>query len=131
MTATNAAATVARNTEIDTKASALGLGLDSIVVLKRQGKSSIKNIVSPSSFGGWLESSASEGERWLRSPAQDGDLYAMEKLGLRLLSGSCLPKLRADRQTSLKESTELGNPSVVERLAANDIIRSFYMTSCS
>src|SRR5216683_1053705 len=80
MTVTNAAAKVARNTEIDTRASALDLGLDSIVLLKRQGKSSVKNIVSPSSFRGWLESSPSEGERWLRNHAQDGDLYAMEKL---------------------------------------------------
>jgi hypothetical protein len=71
MTVTNAAATVARNTETDTKASALDLGLDSIVLLKGQGKSSIKNIVSPSSFRGWLESSPSEGERWLRSAAHE------------------------------------------------------------
>ncbi len=63
MTVTNAAATVARNTEIDTKASALDLNLDSVTLLRRQGKSSVKDIVSPSSFRGWLESSPSEGER--------------------------------------------------------------------
>src|SRR5712664_1991577 len=64
MLATNAAATVVRNSEADTKSSTLDLALDSIVLLKRQGKSSVKNIVSPSSFQGWLESSPSEGEQW-------------------------------------------------------------------
>ncbi len=110
MTVTNTAATVTRNTEIDTKASTLDLGLDYIVLLKKQGKVSLKNIVSPSSFRGWLESSPSDGERSLRSAAQDGDLYAMEKLGLRLLSGDGLRKLRAKAQRSLRESTELCNP---------------------
>ncbi|SRR6266487_669780 len=131
MIVTNAAAAVARNTEIDTKSSTLDFGPELHRSSEKKRGFSVKDIVSPSSFPGWLESSASEGERWLRSAAQDGDLYAMEKPGLRLLSGCCLPKLRPDRQTSLKESTELGNPFAVERLAANDIIRSFYMTSCS
>ena len=91
MTVTNTAATVARHTEIDTKASALDFRLHSIVLLKRQGKSSLKNTVSPSSFRGWLESSPSEDERWLRNRAQDSDLYAMQKPGLRLVIGDgCL-----------------------------------------
>ncbi len=99
MTAMNAAATVARNTEIDTKASTLDLGLESVVLLKKQGKLSVKNIVSPLSF--------------LRTAAQDSDLNAMEKLGLRLLSGDRLPKLPPERQGV----TESGNPFVRERLS--------------
>ncbi len=117
MTVTNAAAKVARNTEIDTRASALDLGLDSIVLLKRQRKSSAKNIVSPSSFRGWLESSPSEGERWLRNRAQEGDLYAMEKLGLRLRTGDGLPKSLEEGLAWLKKSAELGNPFAMEKLA--------------
>jgi len=111
MATTNAAATVARNTEIDTRDSTLDLRLDSIVLLGRQGKSSVKDIVSPSSF--------------LRTADQDTHLNAMEKLRLRFLRGDSLPKLRVERQGSLKKSTDLGNPFVIKRLAANDIIRSF------
>src|SRR5712671_4393239 len=114
MALTNTAAAVTKNTEIETKASPLDLGLDSIVLLKRQGKFSVKNIVSPSSFRGWLESSPSEGERWLRGSAQDGDLYAMEKLGLRLLTGDGLAKSIEEGLRWLKKSAELGNPFAME-----------------
>ena len=106
---------------MDTKAPALDLGLDSIVLLKRQGKSSIKNIVSPSSFRGWLESSPSEGERWVRNRAQDGDLYAMEKLGLRLLTGDGLLKSLEEGLAWLKKSAELGNPFAMEKLAEYEL----------
>ncbi len=57
MTVTNAAATVVRNPETGIKSPTLDLGLDSIVLLKRQGKFSIKNIASASSFREWLGSS--------------------------------------------------------------------------
>src|SRR5258708_2657851 len=121
MSVTNTAASVARNSEIDNKASALDLGLDSIVLLKRQGKSSVKNIVLPSSFRGWLESSPSEGERWLRVAAQDGDLYAMEKLGRRLLTGDGLTKSIDEGLRWLKKSAELGNPFAMEKLAEYEL----------
>jgi len=117
MTVTNAAATVASNSETGPKSPTLDLCLDSIVLLKRQGKSSVKNFVSPSSFRGWLESSPSEGERWLRNRADDGDLYAMEKLGLRLLTGDGLPKSPEEGLGWLKKSAELGNPFAMEKLA--------------
>src|SRR5882762_2688472 len=121
MTVTNAAATVARNTEINAKASTIDLGLDSIGLLKRQGKSSVKDIVSPSGFRGWLESSPIEGERWLRSSARDGDLYAMEKLGLRLLIGDGLPKSLEEGLEWLKKSAGLGNPFAMEKLAQYEL----------
>src|SRR6266566_8631128 len=121
MTATDAAARVARNPEADTKSSTLDLGLDSISLLKRQGKFSLKNISSASSFRGWLESSPSEGERWLRSSAQDGDLYAMEKLGRRLLTGDGLPKSIEEGLVWLKKSAELGNPFAMEKLAEYEL----------
>ena len=111
MTVTNAAPTVTRNAEIDTLASTSELRLDSIVLLKKQWKCSVKNIASPSSF--------------LRTADQDSDLNAMEKLRLRFLRGNSLPRLRAEKQVALKKSTDLGNPFVMDRLAANDIIRSF------
>src|SRR6267378_473246 len=117
MTLTNATATVARNSETGTESSTLDLGLDSIVLLKRQGKFSVKNNVSASTFRGWLESSPSEGEEWLRSRAQGGDLYAMEKLGLRLLTGDGLPKSLGEGHGWLKKSAELGSPFAMEKVA--------------
>src|SRR5258708_37762308 len=121
MPVTNAGATVARNSEADTKSSTLDLALDSLVLLKRQGKSSVKNIVSPSSFRGWLESSPSDGEQWLRSRAQDGNLDAREKLGLRLLAGDGLPKSMKKGLDWLKKSAELGNPFAMEKLAEYEL----------
>ncbi len=121
MTVANAAATIARNSETGTESSTLDLGLDSVVLLKRQGKPSVKNIVSPSSFRGWLESSPSEGERWLRNRAQDGDLYAMEKLGRRLLTGDGLSKSIDEGLGWLKKSAELGNPFAMENLAEYEL----------
>lgn len=117
MTVMNAAATVARISENDTGSSNLDLGLDSVGLLKRQGKFSLKNITSASTFRGWLEISPSEGERWLRSSAQDGDLYAMEKLGLRLLNGDGLTKSVDEGRGWLTKSAELGNPFAMEKLA--------------
>src|SRR5258708_861503 len=117
MPVTSGAVRTARNPEAATKPATLDLGLDSIVLLKRQGKFSVKNLVLPSSFRGWLESSASEGERWLRSAAQEGDLYAMEKLGLRLLTGDGLPKSLEEGLAWLKKSAELRNPFAMEKLA--------------
>src|SRR6266576_341822 len=121
MTATNTAATSAKVPETGAQSSMLDLGLDSIVLLKRQGKFSVKNIVLPSSFRGWLENSPSEGERWLRSSAQNGDLYAMEKLGLRLLAGDGLPKSLEEGLRWLKKSAELGNPFAMEKLAEYEL----------
>ncbi len=121
MAVTNAAATVARNSETGTESSTLDLGLDSIVLLKRQGKFAVKNIVSASTFRGWLESSAGEGERWLRNRAQDGDLYAMEKLGLRLMTGDGVPKSLDEGLAWLRKSAELGNLFAMEKLAGYEL----------
>src|SRR5712691_1682636 len=121
MTVTNAAATVARNSTDDTKSFTLDFALDSIGHLKRQGNFSLKNIASASGFRGWLESSPSEGERWLRSLAQDGDLYATEKLGLRILNGDGVPKSVMEGLEWLKKSAELGNPFAMEKLAEYEL----------
>jgi TPR repeat protein len=117
MTATSEAIIRTSNSDAVTESSTLDLGLDTVVLLKRQGKLSVKNITSASSVRGWLESSSSEGERWLRSSAQNDDLYAMEKLGLRLLTGDGLPKSIAEGLEWLKKSAELGNPFAMEKLA--------------
>ncbi len=121
MTVTRATATVAKDSETDTTWPTLDLGLDSIVLLKRQGKFSIKNVVSAASFRGWLESSPTDGERWVRNRAQDGDIYAMEKLGLRLLSGDGLPKSVEEGLEWLKKSAELGSPFAMEKLAEYEL----------
>ncbi len=121
MTVTKAIAAVARSSEPDAKVLTLDLGLDSIVLLKRQQKFSVKNIASASTFRGWLESSPSEGERWLRSRARDGDVYAMEKLGRRLLTGNGLPKSIEEGLGWLKKSAELANPFAMEKLAEYEL----------
>ena len=117
MTVATKAAPFARNYGVSAQSLASDLGLDSVALLKRKGKSSVKNIVSPSSFRGWLESSPSEDERWLRNPAQDRDLYAMQKPGLRLVIGDGLPKSLETRFAWLTKSAELGNPFAMEKLA--------------
>jgi TPR repeat protein len=121
MTVTNTTATFARAPETGTKSPTLDLDLDSIVLVKKQMKFSVKNITSPSSCRGWLESSPIEGERWLRISAQDGDLYAMEKLGLRLLTGDGLPKSIEEGLGWLKKSAELGNTFAMEKLAQYEL----------
>lgn len=105
------------NPEVVTQLPSLDLGLDSIVVLNGRGKFSVKHFVLPSSVRGWLESSAGEGERWLRSSTENGDLYAMEKLGLRLLTGDGLQKSVDEGLAWLKKSAEMGNPFAMEKLA--------------
>jgi len=92
MTTANQAAVSAKNPETGSERVEVDLGLDSIIQLKQYSQISVSSIAHPVKLRGWLESSASEGEKWLRSSAQDGDLYAMEKLGLRLLTGDGLPK---------------------------------------
>ena len=106
-----------RDPEVVTQLPSLDLGLDSIVLLNGPGKFSVKHFVLPSSVRGWLESSAGEGERWLRSSAENGDLYSMEKLGLRLLTGDGLPKSVDEGLAWLKKSAEMGNPFAMEKLA--------------
>jgi TPR repeat protein len=121
MTATSTATTSAKAPETGTQSSTLDLGLDSIVLLKRQGKFSVKNLATASILRGWLESSPVEGERWLRTSAQDGDLFAMEKLGLRLLTGDGLSKSPKEGLEWLKKSAELGNPFAMEKLAEYEL----------
>ncbi len=78
---------------------------------------SLKSGVLPSRVRGWLESSPGEGACWLRSRAEYRDLYAMEKLGCRLLTGDGLPKSVQEGVGWLKKSAESGNPFAMEKLA--------------
>ncbi len=121
MTAMHQAATSARNPQTDTKSVEVDLALDSISLLRRHRQLSVTDLTGPSKFRGWLERSASEGERWLRNRAQDGDLYAMEKLGLRLLTGDGLPKSLDEGIEWLKKAAELGNPFAMEKLAEYEL----------
>src|SRR6267378_1627807 len=121
MTAMHQTATSTRNLEPDTKSANLDLALDSINLLRRHRKLSITDLTGASKFRGWLESSSSEGERWLRNRAQDGDLYAMERLGRRLLTGDGLPKSIEEGLEWLKKSAELGSPFAMEKLAEYEL----------
>jgi len=117
MTTANQHAELRNKVEADTKPLQVSLALDSTIYLKQRWQASPSSIGHPLRFRGWLEGSPSEGERWLRNRAQDGDLYAMEKLGLRLLTGDGLPKSMEEGLGWLKKSAELGNPSAMEKLA--------------
>ncbi len=83
MTITKTAATSGSDPETDTQSSTLDLDMDRIVLQKRQGKYSVKDVVCSSRPRAWLESSSSDVGQWLRTSAQGGGLYAMEELGLR------------------------------------------------
>jgi TPR repeat protein len=120
MTVANRSIALATEPGITTGPVSSDLALELIAVLIRPGRPA-QNGVSPSSFRGWLESSPSEGERWLRTAAQHGDAYAMEKLGLRLLTGDGLAKSIDDGLKWLRRSAELGNPFAMEKLAAFEL----------
>ena len=121
MTAMHQAATCAANPETDTNSTKLDLAMNSMNLLRSHRKLSVTDLTGASKFRGWLESSASEGERWLRNRAQDGDLYAMEKLGMRLLTGDGLPKSLDEGLGWLRKSAELGNPFAMEKLAEYEL----------
>src|SRR5260370_31872286 len=121
MSLTNRAATTVRVTDADPKSPKLDLSLELITLLARREQYSVKNIASVSTLRGWLEHSPSEGERWLRSAAQDGDLHAMEKLGVRLLTGDGLPKSVEEGVVWLRKSAEMGNSFAMEKLAEDHL----------
>lgn len=110
MTVTNIGTIAARNRKLDVKALTAVPGQNFIALRKRRAKFSDKNIVLPSSLRRLLEDSPSEGEQRHRAAAQDRDLYVMVKLGLRLLTGDCLPKSIEEGIGWPKHSTELRNP---------------------
>ncbi len=121
MSLTSKAGTTDGVSDADAKFPKLALSLDLIILLARREQYSVKNIVSASRFRGWLEHSPSEGERWLRRAAQAGDLYAMEKLGVRLLTGDGLQKSVEEGVLWLRKSAELGNPFAMEKLAEYEL----------
>lgn len=121
MTVTNSGGTAKRNTEAGPGSTTSDLALESLALLKRQGTWSIRNTASAVTLRGWLESSPSNGELWLRNRAQDGDLYAMEKLGLRLLRGDGLSKSTEEGLEWLERSANLGNPFAMEKLAEYEL----------
>jgi TPR repeat protein len=121
MTTTNQAIMPASNSDNAGARMQLDLALDSILCLKQRSRMSASNIAHPLKVSGWLESSAIEGERWLRASAGNGDLYAMEKLGLRLLIGDGLPKSVEEGLEWLRKSAESGNPFAMEELAEYEL----------
>src|ERR1051325_2500852 len=117
MTAIQQAPIPVRNSESDHKFAKLDLALDAIRLLKGYRPLSVADLGRASKLRGWLESSATEGEGWLRRAAHEGNLYAMEKLGERLLNGDGLTKSVEEGLEWLKKSAKMGNPFAMEKLA--------------
>ena len=64
----------------------------------------------------WLEKDASEGERWLRESAGRDDVYAMERLGERLIEGAGVRANREEGVQWLRRAAQAGNSSAMEKL---------------
>jgi TPR repeat protein len=66
---------------------------------------------------GWRERSATSAEQWLRSMATDGDVYAMERLGERLLIGDGLEQCTEDGMRWLERAADRGSPRAMTYVA--------------
>lgn len=91
--------------------------LDNIAALTHPGKLPCDDPQLATTIHGWREHDPAEGEAWLRRSAEEGDVYAMQKLGQRLIEGDGLePSPEAGIQW-LKKSAEHGNPLAMTDLA--------------
>lgn len=77
----------------------------------------MEDIAVGSRFNGWREKSAAEGEKWLRNSAKNGDWWAMENLGLRLISGDGLEKSTEEGLGWMRQAGEQGSAIAMMRLA--------------
>ncbi len=91
--------------------------MDSIGLLKTPASHVVENVRLATRVCEWRERISSEGEHWLRHAALDGDAYAMETLGVRLVYGEGLTTDPEEGVLWLKRSAECGNPVAMERLA--------------
>jgi TPR repeat protein len=98
-------------------ASAPAALLDGLVYLRRPQKiPGFGDLASPAR--GWREHDVAEGEAWLRRRAEDGDSYAMQRLGLRMLEGDGVPRSPHHGVQWLKRAAGEGN-----RLAQRELAR--------
>lgn len=57
-------------------------------------------------------------EQWLRNAANDGNVFAMQRLGVCLIRGEWIGRDEEEGRRWLTQSAESGNPCAMERLAA-------------
>jgi len=96
--------------------------LDSVSLLQNPSAVTIAELCASEqgqlrSFQGWRENSAAQGERWLRSCAQQGDCYAMEVLGVRLVMGNGVPASMDLGLSWLRRAAAAGSATAMERLS--------------
>lgn len=94
------------------------LWMDALFALMTPGTLAARASIRPKRFRGWRERGARHGEQWLRSAAEEGDSYAMQKLGIRLFEGDGLDRNIEEGLIWLRRSAERGNTLGMERLAA-------------
>jgi TPR repeat protein len=100
----------------DTAAAALHWR-DSLMLLQHSTGFSINTFITGPTFRGWHEHFAAEGERWLRERANSGDLYACEKLGLRLIDGDGMEAAPEEGLQYLEQPVAADHPIAMTRLA--------------
>lgn len=86
-------------------------------LLRHPAGSILKSMTDVAHAAGWGELDAGEGERWLRNGADNGDVYAMERLGLRLCTGDGMPVAKDEGLHWLRKAAELGNFVAMIRMA--------------
>jgi TPR repeat protein len=91
--------------------------LDNIAALTHPGKLPCDDPQLATTIHGWREHDPAEGEAWLRRSAEEGDVYAMQKLGQRLIEGDGLEPSPEEGMQWLKKSAEHGNPLAMTDLA--------------
>lgn len=99
------------------EAAVLDLKLDGMASLLWPCKLVVDDISVRSRFRGWREKEAAEGERWLRHSAEEGDCYAMEGLGLRLINANGLQRSPEEGLEWLRRAADSGSPIAMARLA--------------
>jgi TPR repeat protein len=88
------------------------LALESLFLLRERPRGSADHMVETARTSKWRERSALEEENWLRASAEAGDVFAMEKLGEKLLKNS-LPE---EGQRWLARAAEIGSPFAMYHL---------------
>lgn len=111
------ATTALLESDTSTSASTLDLKLDAVASLRWPNKLVVEDIALKSRFRGWREQTVVEGERWLRRSANEGDWYAMESLGLRLINGDGLQRSPEEGLGWLRRAANLGSPIAMAHIA--------------
>jgi len=88
------------------------LALESLFLLRERPRGIADHMIETARTSKWRERSALEEENWLRTSAEAGDVFAMQKLGEKLLKGA-FPE---EGQRWLTQAAEIGSPFAMYHL---------------